>query len=76
MHYRLRLKINLLWLLLLMPFMRELHCFPTITQQHQQNANFLQNFDKNFPQSPHIEETIEEVQKILAQDPTLPRLTR
>ncbi|BFG00256.1 uncharacterized protein DMAD_00287 [Drosophila madeirensis] len=40
-------------------------------------ANYLQQqLDKSFFQPPEIEQTIDEVQKILANDPALPRLTR
>ncbi|ALC48277.1 CG11409 [Drosophila busckii] len=39
-------------------------------------ANYVQQLDKSFFQPPEIEQTIDEVQKILARDPALPRLTR
>ncbi|KAH8289740.1 hypothetical protein KR054_010198 [Drosophila jambulina] len=41
-----------------------------------QNGNAGQQLDKSFFQPPEIEQTIDEVQKILANDPALPRLTR
>ncbi|KAH8388024.1 hypothetical protein KR093_011208 [Drosophila rubida] len=42
----------------------------------QQGANYVQQLDKSFFQPREIEQTIDEVQKILANDPALPRLTR
>ncbi|EDW43804.1 GM18986 [Drosophila sechellia] len=41
-----------------------------------QGGNARQQLDKSFFQPPEIEQTIDEVQKILANDPALPRLTR
>ncbi|KAH8366595.1 hypothetical protein KR084_005601 [Drosophila pseudotakahashii] len=41
-----------------------------------QGVNVQQQLDKSFFQPPEIEQTIDEVQKILANDPALPRLTR
>jgi len=41
-----------------------------------QGGNVRQQLDKSFFQPPEIEQTIDEVQKILANDPALPRLTR
>ncbi|XP_039500108.1 mucin-5AC [Drosophila santomea] len=41
-----------------------------------QGGNARQQLDKSFFQPPEIEQTIDEVQKILAKDPALPRLTR
>ncbi|KAH8373155.1 hypothetical protein KR200_005709 [Drosophila serrata] len=41
-----------------------------------QGGNPRQQLDKSFFQPPEIEQTIDEVQKILANDPALPRLTR
>lgn len=50
---------------------------PTIQQQAAHSgANYVQQLDKTFFQPPDIEQTIDEVQKILANDPALPRLTR
>lgn len=50
---------------------------PTIQQQAAHSgANYVQQLDKSFFQPPDIEQTIDEVQKILANDPALPRLTR
>lgn len=46
------------------------------TVPHTLQGNLIQNLDKSFFQPPALEETIHEVQRILNQDPSLPRLTR
>lgn len=54
-----------------------IRALPTIQQQAAHSgANYVQQLDKSFFQPPDIEQTIDEVQKILANDPALPRLTR
>lgn len=67
----------LLQLLQLTMLMGGIGALPTIQQQGQQSgANYVQQLDKSFFQPPEVEQTIDEVQKILANDPALPRLTR
>ena len=65
-------KSLLVGLLLLLPCL--VCSLPTVTQSLQ--GNLIHNIDKSYFQPPALEETIHEVQKILNQDPTLPRLTR
>ncbi|XP_016998581.2 AF4/FMR2 family member lilli [Drosophila takahashii] len=48
----------------------------TLALPNIQGVNVQQQLDKSFFQPPEIEQTIDEVQKILANDPALPRLTR
>ncbi|KAH8269888.1 hypothetical protein KR044_000606 [Drosophila immigrans] len=69
---RLRQQATLLLPLLLLALLSRIGALPTI----QQGANYVQQLDKSFFQPREIEQTIDEVQKILANDPALPRLTR
>ncbi|KAH8394487.1 hypothetical protein KR222_011841 [Zaprionus bogoriensis] len=68
----------LLLLLLTLMLGPGIEALPTIQQQaaHSAGANYVQQLDKSFFQPREIEQTIDEVQKILANDPALPRLTR
>ncbi|XP_064556031.1 mucin-2 [Drosophila montana] len=71
------LLLRLLLLLQLTMLMGGIGALPTIQQQGQHSgANYVQQLDKSFFQPPEVEQTIDEVQKILANDPALPRLTR
>ncbi|XP_068141454.1 mucin-2 [Drosophila tropicalis] len=63
------LKLGLVLCLLM-----QIQALPTIQQKNR--VNYVQQLDKSFFQPPEIEQTIDEVQKILANDPALPRLTR
>lgn len=66
-----------LLLLLLTMLLSRIEALPTIQQQGAHSgANYVQQLDKSFFQPREIEQTIDEVQKILANDPALPRLTR
>uniref|UniRef100_A0A1A9ZER1 Uncharacterized protein n=1 Tax=Glossina pallidipes TaxID=7398 RepID=A0A1A9ZER1_GLOPL len=51
-------------------------CHPTVDAVHNLEGNVLPNVGKAFLKTPALEETIDEVQRILHQDLTLPRLTR
>ncbi|KAL9871847.1 uncharacterized protein ACN2A1_014753 isoform 1-T6 [Glossina fuscipes fuscipes] len=51
-------------------------CHPTVNAVHNLEGNVLPNVGKAFLKTPALEETIDEVQRILHQDLTLPRLTR
>ncbi|XP_014087098.3 mucin-4 [Bactrocera oleae] len=70
-----RPKIFLLCLILLQI---RLYCsLPTINQPFPDSRNYLSpNEKQTLFKPPELEDTIEEVQRILAQDPSLPRLTR
>lgn len=69
--------LQLLLLLLVLVVGGGIEALPTIQQQAAHSgANYVQQLDKSFFQPPDIEQTIDEVQKILANDPALPRLTR
>lgn len=68
---------NVLMMLVLALLSGGIRALPTIQQQAAHSgANYVQQLDKSFFQPPDIEQTIDEVQKILANDPALPRLTR
>ncbi|XP_039959281.1 flocculation protein FLO11 [Bactrocera tryoni] len=70
-----RPKILLLCLILLQ--IRPYCSLPTINQPFPDSRNYLSPNEKHsLFKPPELEETIEEVQRILAQDPSLPRLTR
>ena len=76
---RMRIQHPLLPLLLLQlaMMMGGGRALPTIQQQGQlAGVNYVQQLDKSFFQPREVEQTIDEVQKILANDPALPRLTR
>lgn len=69
--------LKMLGLLQLLMLSGGIEALPTIQQQAAHSgANYVQQLDKSFFQPPDIEQTIDEVQKILANDPALPRLTR
>lgn len=69
--------LKMLVLLQLLLLSVGIKALPTIQQQAAHSgANYVQQLDKTFFQPPDIEQTIDEVQKILANDPALPRLTR
>lgn len=69
--------LKMLGLLQLLMLSGGIKALPTIQQQAAHSgANYVQQLDKSFFQPPDIEQTIDEVQKILANDPALPRLTR
>lgn len=69
--------LKMLGLLQLLMLGGGIKALPTIQQQAAHSgANYVQQLDKSFFQPPDIEQTIDEVQKILANDPALPRLTR
>lgn len=69
--------LKMLGLLQLLMLGGGIKALPTIQQQATHSgANYVQQLDKSFFQPPDIEQTIDEVQKILANDPALPRLTR
>lgn len=60
--------------LLLLLMTTEIFAHPAIPQSYLQQGNYL---DKTqFQPAAQLQETIDEVQKILQRDPTLPRLTR
>lgn len=68
---------QLLMLLMLQLGTIAVGALPTIKQQGQLGGvNYVQQLDKSFFQPREVEQTIDEVQKILANDPALPRLTR
>uniref|UniRef100_A0A1A9WCN9 Uncharacterized protein n=1 Tax=Glossina brevipalpis TaxID=37001 RepID=A0A1A9WCN9_9MUSC len=51
-------------------------CHPTVNAVHNLQGNILPDIGKAFIKTPALEETIEEVQRILHRDLSLPRLTR
>ncbi|XP_036342255.1 mucin-5AC-like [Rhagoletis pomonella] len=70
-----RPKILLLCLILLQ--IRPFSTLPTINQPFPDSRNYFSPTEKQpLFKPPELEETIEEVQRILSQDPSLPRLTR
>ncbi|XP_004536495.1 flocculation protein FLO11 [Ceratitis capitata] len=73
MYHRPKILLLCLILLHIQPF----KALPTIDQPLPVSRNYvIQNEKSTHFKPPELEETIEEVQRILAQDPSLPRLTR
>ncbi|XP_053951313.1 mucin-5AC [Anastrepha ludens] len=73
MYHRPKIFLFCLILLQIRPFCT----YPTIDKPFPDSRNYLSRNEKqSLFKPPELEETIEEVQRILAQDPSLPRLTR